>query len=202
MLRHFRPDYDRLDRAEKAALLKGMCERLDTFHEALDGLVAFAEYGRYHSRKGKLKKLKSSAKNVRHYVRVALMSDVEGLKHEEVGKRLGSWVRPDEETWKVKRDASTPRAWVARGRRLLQAAWGEKGWAARVAAKEVQRRRWRGLSEREKVLEATAELIAASADLPVEETLRIIELGEPDEKDGALYVHEAFCRGIEKLTEE
>ena len=203
VLRHFRPDYDRLDRAEKAALLKGVCERLDAFHAALDGLVAFAEYGRYDPKKGKLQKLKSSTKTLQRNVRAALMSDVEGLKHEEVGKCLGGWVRPDEETWKIKRDASTPRAWVERGRGLLQAAWGEEGWAARVTEKKAQRQRWRCLSERERLLEATAEVIAANADLSVSETLQIIELGVPDEaKDGASYVFEAFNRGVEKLIEK
>ena len=201
LLRYFRPDYDKLSRREQTALIQGACDRLNKFHWALEELVGFAEYATYDASKRKLRKLKPATDNVQLYVDAALLRDVEGLKYKEIGDRLGART-PDAEEWKTKRDASTPRSWVAKGRGLLELAWGEEGYAARVAAKKAERERWRNLSIEDRLLEATAEQIALRMDASVKEVLQIIELGEPDEsKDGAAYIYKAFNRGVEELPE-
>ncbi len=201
LLRYFRPDYDELSRREQTALIQGASERLNKFHESLEELVRFAEYATYDAGKRRLKKLKSATDNVQVYVDAVLLRDVEGLKYKEIGDRLGARI-PNAEKWKNKRDASTPRSWVAKGRKLLELAWGEGGYAARVAAKKAERERWRSLSEEDRLLEATAEQIARREGASVNEILAIIQLGEPDEsKDGAMYIYKAFARGAEKPPE-
>jgi hypothetical protein len=201
LLRYFRPDYDELSRREQTALIQGACDRLNTFHEALEELVGHAEYASYDAGRRKLRKLKRATDNVQLYIDAALLRDVEGLTHEEIGNRLGAGT-PRAEEWKRKRDASTPRSWVTKGHELLERAWGEEGYAARVEAKKAERERWRRLSEDDRLLEATAEQIALRVGASVREVLQIIELGEPDEsKDGAAYIYKAFIRGAEKLPE-
>ena len=201
LLRYFRPDYDRLSRREQTALIQGACDRLNKFHKALEELVGFAEYATYNAGNRKLRKLKPATDNVQLHVDAALLRDVKGLKYEEIGYRLGART-PDAEEWKKKRDASTPRSWVTKGRKLLRLAWGEEGYAARVAAKKAERERWRSLSEEDRLVEATAEQIALRVSASVKEVLQVIELGEPDEgKDGAAYIYRAFNRGAEKLPE-
>ena len=202
LLRYYRSNYDELNRREQAALIQGACRRINKFHEALEELVAFAEYETYDAEKGKLRKLKSATENVQLQVDAALLRAVEGLKDKEIGARLGART-PSAEEWKKKRDASTPRAWVKKGHDLVKAAWGEEGWTAYVAAKKAERGRWRTLSEEDRLFEARVEQIAAFAGVPVEEALRIIETGEPDEgKDGIAYIWEAFDRGAEKLLKQ
>ena len=202
LLRYFRPDYDELSRREQTALIQGACERLNRFHEALEELVGHAEYATYDAERRKLRKLKSAADNVQLYIDAALLRDVEGLKYEEIGNRLGARI-PSAEQWNKKRDASTPRSWAEKGREeLLKRTWGEEGYAARVAAKKAERERWRRLSEEDRLLEATAEQIALMVGASVKDVLQIIELGELDEsKDGAAYIYRAFNRGVEKQPE-
>jgi hypothetical protein len=82
----------------------------------------------------------------------------------------------------------------------LQQGWGEEGLRELIASMRDQFDRWRDLPEEDRLLEATAEQIAAFVGMPVEEALRIIEIGEPDEsRDGASYIHKAFNRGAKKL---
>ena len=201
LLRYYRPDYDELSRRQQTALIQGACDRLNKFHKALEELVGFAEYATYDAGKRRLRKLKPATDNVQLYVDAALLRDVEGLKYKEIGDRLGART-PNAEEWKTKRDASTPRSWVAKGRELLELAWGEEGYAACVEAKKAERERWRNLSIENRLLEATAEQIALRVDASVKEVLQIIELGEPDEsKDGAAYIYKAFSRGAEKPPE-
>ena len=201
LLRYFRPDYDELSRREQTTLIQGACHRLNKFHKALEELVGFAEYATYDAGRRKLRKLKPATDNIQLYMDAALLRDVEGLKYKEIGDRLGART-PDAEEWKTKRDASTPRSWVAKGRKLLELAWGEEGYAAQVATKKAERERWRSLSKQDRLVEATAEQIALRVGASVKEVLQIIELGEPDEsKDGAAFIYRAFNRGAEKLPE-
>lgn len=201
LLRHYRPNYDDLDRQEQLALVKGVFGRINTFHKALEELVAFAEYGSYDLDKGKSKKLKSAAKNVQRHVNAALLRDVEGAENKDIGVRLGARL-PSPKKWKGKRDASTARGWVAQGLSTVKAAYGEDGWATLVASKKAQRVRWAALTEEERELEMVAEQIAAMAGLSPEEALQIIDYGELDQsKVGFGDVTKAFIRGVEKMIE-
>lgn len=201
LLRYFRPDYDELGRREQAALIQGACGRINKFHDALEDLVAFAEYATYDAEKGKLRKLKPAMENVRRDVKAALYKHVEGLSNAEIGARLRTTLRGEGQ--KDKHDDSTARGWIDRGAALLRQGWGEEGWRKLIASMRSQHERWSNLSEEDRLLEATAEQIAAFRGIPVEEALRIIEFGEPDEsKDGAVYILAAFNRGAEKLLEQ
>ena len=198
LLRCFRPEYDDLDRHEQAALVEASCARVSDFHEALQKLVAFLEYGKPgKGRKGTAKKLKPGIENAKRDIQAALLKDVEGMSFKVIAEKQGD--RPAGESNKDKNDHPTARGRVKRGRDVLQSAWGTEGWAERVEAMKTERERRRNLSEEEHLRERLAEVLADSAGIPTEKTLPLIESDEPDESlDASSALLWAFVRSAYK----
>src|SRR5215218_5612233 len=58
---------------------------------------------------------------------------------------------------------------VARGRDILERAFGKEGWQRRAGAMRVEQARWRSLSAEERDNEAAAEALAYDQDISIEE---------------------------------
>jgi hypothetical protein len=83
LLRYHRPDFDDGPLEERAALLAETCSHINEFLESLRKLMAFVEYG--VPGRGAVPITRTAARDVES----AVLKDVEGLTHHEIGEKLG-----------------------------------------------------------------------------------------------------------------
>jgi hypothetical protein len=166
LLRYHRPGFDNAPLEERAELLAGTCAHINEFLEALRKLMAFVEYG--VPGRGAVPVARTAARDVE----AAVLKDVEGLTHHEIGKRLGV---PPPANFSYKGDHPTVRKMVARGRRILILALGEEGWQVQAGAMRTEARRFLSLDETLQETESLAEALGIS----YEEALRCLEEERP-----------------------
>ncbi len=148
LIRYYRPDFNSRSPKEQQELIRKTCDHLNDFLNSLRRLHNFLEYGA-----PKQKKLTPTVENPKRYVQAAILRDVDGLTNVEIGKRMGVHVEPA--ALKKKGDHSTVRGMVRRGRDILTAAFGEKGWRERVEKMKAEKAWWQSLGqeERNKIIE-------------------------------------------------
>jgi hypothetical protein len=120
LLRHYRPDFDNLPHDDQLRLLEKCCERVNDTLKSVRLLSDFLEYG------GPSKDQRAAVEDPHRDVKAALLADVEGLKHREIAKILRI-DRPS--TLRGERDYSKVRQMVARGKDVLQRAFGPEGYS-------------------------------------------------------------------------
>ena len=162
LLRYHRPDFDDAPLEERAELLAGTCAHINEFLEMLRKLMAFVEYG--VPGRGAVPVARTAARDVE----AAVLKDLEGLTHHEIGKRLGV---PPPANFSYKGDHPTVRKMVARGRRILILGLGEEGWQVRAGAMRSDARRYLSLDETRREAESLAQALGIS----YEEALRCVE---------------------------
>jgi hypothetical protein len=141
LLRHYRPEFDEMPRAEQLALMREGLVRVNNFLRGLRQLEAFLEYG--VSGKDLRPKIEDAAGDIR----AAELRAVEGLSNREVGEVLG--IAPSENDV-AKRDNAKARTRADRGETLLISNLGEERWRELVKAKRAQRDHYHSLSEAER----------------------------------------------------
>ncbi len=140
------------------ALVAGTCSYVNAFLETLRKLMAFLEHGTPGRR------IPAATKAAARDVKAAVLKDVEGLTHREIGRELG--VPPPEDDGNG--DHPTVRKMVRRGRRILEKALGVEGWRTQAEAMRIEAGRWSSLSEEEREAEMEAEALR----VPYEEPFR------------------------------
>jgi hypothetical protein len=148
VLRHHRPDFDDAPLEERASLLEDACARLNASLETLKEFMAFVEYGTPN------RATVPAAKSVARDVKTAILKDVEGLTHGQIGERLGI---PPPTNFSYKGDHATVRKMVGRGRRFLKAGLGDEGYETHVQKMKQEARRRRDMSDAERDAEDMAE---------------------------------------------
>jgi hypothetical protein len=131
LLRHYRPDFDKLSREGKERLLIECYERVDEVLKSVRLLSSFLTHG------GREKRQRAAWKDPHTAVKAALLKDVEGLKHHEIAEiaRIDS---PDNR--RIKRDYPKVRQAIDRGRDILQRAYGPEGYEEIVASMKAELR--------------------------------------------------------------
>ncbi len=162
LLRHHRKGFDDLPQVEKLALVERTCHHINEFLEALRRLTAFLEFGVPG------KHLKEATEDADRDVKAAVLHDVDGMTHREIGEELGV---PLPDDYNVKGDHPTVRQMVKRGRKIIVGALGEECWRRHIRAMKEDAERWRSLSEAEQEAEELAEHLG----IPYEEALRRAE---------------------------
>lgn len=152
LLRYHRPGFDEMPREDRVALVAGTCSYINTFLEALRKLMAYLEHGTPGRR------IPAATKAASRDVRAAVLKDVDGLTHREIGQELG--VPPPEDVGH-KGDHPTVRKMVRRGRAILAGALGEEGWLTQAEAMRIEASRWNSLDEAGKEAEMEAETFGA-----------------------------------------
>jgi hypothetical protein len=164
LLRYHRPGFDDLPVEERAGLVADTCAYINRLLETLRKLSTFLEHGR-PGRRGP-----TAARVTTRDVTAAVLKDVDGLTHREIGERFGMLFPVD---FGHKGDHATVRKMVFRGRKVLEQALGEEGWKAQAATMRAEAERWRSMSEEEREVELEAEALG----IPPEEAHRCL-LGE------------------------
>jgi hypothetical protein len=159
LLRYHRPDFHFLSREEKIGLLVHTCNRTNEFLDALKKLVSFLEYGTPDGT------AKAATRDADTDVKAAVLRDVDGLTHREIGEELGV---PPPKDFEIKGDYARVRQMVIRGRKILVLAIGEDGWRRHIEAMRAEAKRWNSLDEVEQEVEGWIEY-----GLPYEEALRM-----------------------------
>jgi hypothetical protein len=147
-LRHYRPEFDEMPRAEQLVLMKEGLGRVNNFLKGLRQLEAFLEYGIAG------KDLRPKIEDAAGDIRAAELRAVEGLSNREVGELLG--IAPSERD-PDRHDNAKARTRADRGERLLIGNLGEEGWRELVKAKRAQRDQYLSLSEEERGVVQLAE---------------------------------------------
>lgn len=148
LLRYHRPSFHALQRHEQLGLILLTCEYLNDVLESARKLAAFLEYG---TEVGLLKKTVS---NLNRDVRAAVLSEVTGLSHREIGQELHIPVPPDSRT---KGGNDTVRKSIQQGLAFLKKFFGEEGWRERRVTMKAEAERYKTLSEEERSVEDLAE---------------------------------------------
>ena len=139
LLRYYRPGFDELPTEERRALIERTCRLVNEYRSALHKLLAFAEYGMPG------KKIILPSENVDRDIQAAVLVEVEGLSHAEVGEELGiDRVESDEVHGGNTRVAKM----VKRGKDILEKAWGKEGWWEQVLRLRTEREQWAEGSKR------------------------------------------------------
>src|SRR5215212_426836 len=119
LLRYFRQDFEHLPQEMRLTLIEDTCARIYEFLEALRKLIAFLEYGIPD------RNLRRAIENADRDVKAAVLRDVDGLTEPKIAEELSI---PIPEKAKTKGDYSTVTKMIARGRKILERAWGEDTW--------------------------------------------------------------------------
>ncbi len=160
LLRYHHPGFDDMPREERVAFVAGTCSYVNAFLEALRKLMAFLEHGTPGRR------IPAATKAAARDVKAAVLKDVDGLTHREIGRKLS--VPPPE--YDGKGDHPTARKMVRRGRRILEKALGVEGWRTQAEVMRVEAERWSSLSEEEQEAEMEAEALGVPYEEPFRHT--------------------------------
>ncbi len=167
LLRYYRPGFDKRCLQEQLDLLKKAHGYIQDFLESLRTLQNFFGFGAPN------RKLTPDVRQPEQVVQAAVLCDVHGLNHQEIGKALGV---PRPEISKKKGGHVTVKAMVTRGRRILTAALGEEGWARRIEDMRADMAWWRTLSQDERYREIDAVIEARIFGVSFDEARRRLKL--------------------------
>ena len=148
LLRYFRPDFDSLPLQDQRDLLEKCCERMNKFLEAARHLNEFLEYGSPD------KDQRPGLENPHRDAKAAALRDIEGRTYREIADLLEVKIS---EKAKCVGDYSTVIRMVARGREVLERAFGRKGWQDKAEAARFRYQRWKSLLPQEQFIEGCAE---------------------------------------------
>ena len=167
LLRYHRPEFDDLSWEEQWDLIEAACKYINEFLQSLRNLGAFLDYG------APKRKLTPPIVEPQRDLRAAILNDVDGLSHRQIGKLMGVSL-PD--TSKEKGGHVTVKHMAQRGRHILEAAFGKEGWQEKARAMKAEQARGWSLSVQERGREAAAEAIALeNDDLSLEEARAYID---------------------------
>lgn len=149
LLRYHCPGFDDLPVGERVGLAADTSAHINRLLETLRKLSTFLEHGQ-PGRRGP-----TAARVTARDVTAAVLKDVDGLTHREIGERFGILLPVD---FGHKGDHATVRKMVLRGRKVLEQALGDDGWRMQASAMRAEAEHWCSLSgdEREAELEAEA----------------------------------------------
>ena len=162
LLRHYRPEFDDLDRKEKLALVKAGYTRVQEFSDSLRKLMAFLEHGAPD------KDLRTRAGDAASDIVAAELKEVEDLSNPKLGDVLGIAPPPSDRNKRTNKTAGDK---AKRGKNLVVSNLGEEFWCDLIEAKKADRDRFLSLSEEEQHLEQFAE----DEDLSLEYARHLIE---------------------------
>jgi hypothetical protein len=148
LLRYYRPGFDDLPVQQQRDLLKGCCERMNKLLEASRQLNEFLEYG------NPARDQRPGIENPRRDVEAAALRDLEGYTYREIAEFLQ--VKISEKARWVG-DYSTIAKMVARGREIVERAFGKEGWQNKVEMIRARLERLEALSPEEQFIEERAE---------------------------------------------
>ncbi len=151
LLRERRPDYDRLPDADKRALLVGAARHQDELLRAADNFDAYLEHG------GPEGLPKSPAADAQNDLRAAELRGALVWTYRRIGEELGVPLPGD---YGEKGDFPAVRRMAARGNCHLKQMLGETGHEAHIEHVRPALARFFALSEEERYIELTAELMA------------------------------------------
>lgn len=146
LIRYYRPDFDSRSPQEQQDLIEKACPHINGFLDALRRLQNFLEYGAPNQ-----KKLTPDFKEPRRDVQAAVLAEVEGLTHSQIGERMKIPRPPNS---RISGGHVTARKMVERGKRILERAFGKEGWDKQVKKMKDQKAGWQSLSheERDKII--------------------------------------------------
>jgi hypothetical protein len=162
LLRYHHPGFDGRPLEERADLIAETCVHINEFLEVLRKLVAFLEHGT-PGRRGP-----AATRVTARDVRAAILKDVHGMTHREIGEELGITLPAD---FGLKGDHPTVRKMVRRGRDALEGALGEEGWQTQAEAMKAKMNDWLSRSEPERAAELESEVL----NIDYEEALQRVE---------------------------
>jgi hypothetical protein len=168
LLRYFRPDFDGLPQEERLALIEGAYARINDLLEASRKLAEYLEYG------APARDLRTAVENASIDVNAAVLRDVDGLTYRDIAEQLDVEISAGAS---VVKDYSRISKMVARGRDILERAWGKDGWRKEAEAMKAEAARWYALTPIERVVEECAELLGVSP----KEARRMLEDEEVDD---------------------
>jgi hypothetical protein len=119
LLRYFRPDFDGLPQEERLALIEGAYDRINDLLEASRKLAEYLEYG------APTRDLRTAVENASIDIHAAVLRDVDGLTNRDIAEQLDVEISSDA---RVVSDYSRISRMVARGKDILERAWGRDGW--------------------------------------------------------------------------
>jgi hypothetical protein len=183
LLRYFRQDFDDLPWEERLALIEGACARINDLLEASRKLAEYLEYG------APARDLRTAVENASIDINAAVLRDVDGLTYRDIAEQLDVHISPGA---RVVSDYSRISRMVARGRDILERAWGKDGWRKKAEAMKAEAARWYALTLIERVVEECAELLGVSP----QEALRFLEDEEVGEE---LDDRQRIIVGVSKL---
>jgi transposase len=169
LLRHHRPGFDGLSWEDQMSLIEETSEKMNEFLGSLRRLQDFLSYGIPN------RKLTPSIKEPQRDVDAAVLRDVDGLTHREIGKRLD--VPLSSGSQYQQSGHQTVRRAIERGRRILEAAFGKEGWQRQAQAMKTEKAQRQSLSEEEQHVEWLAETLALYLDVPLQELLTPVREG-------------------------
>ena len=147
LLRERRPNFDNLPYEEQLALLKGTCDRIHGFSEALRKLVSFIEFGEFDPVKRQAKLPNRITQQADRYIRAAILRDVKHLSHPDIAKELKV---PIPRTYSLEKDIEAVRDLYKEGRKIMERALGEGGWSKQVETMNSEIEWWESLNEDQK----------------------------------------------------
>jgi len=153
LLRYFRPDFDGLPQEERLALIEGAYARINDLLEASRKLAEYLKYGAPD------RDLRPGVENASIDINAAVLRDVDGLTNRDIAEQLDVHISPRA---RAVSDYSTINKMVARGRDILERAWGKDGWRKKAEAMKAEAARWYALTPIERVVEECAELLGVS----------------------------------------
>src|SRR5215204_1783302 len=153
LLRYFRPDFDGLPQEERLSLIEGAYARINDLLEASRKLAEYLEYG------APARDLRTAVENASIDVNAAVLRDVDRLTNRDIAEQLDVDISPGA---RVVSDYSKISKMVARGRDILERAWGKDGWRKQAEAMKAEVARWYALTPIERVVEECAELLGVS----------------------------------------
>jgi hypothetical protein len=183
LLRYIRPDFDGLPQEQRLALIEGAYARINDLLEASRKLAEYLEYGAPD------RDLRPAVENAPIDINAAVLRDVDRLTYRDIAEQLDVHISSGA---RVVSDYSRISRMVARGRDILERAWGRDGWRKKAEAMKVEAARWYALTPIERVVEECAELLGVSP----QEARRVLEDEEVGEE---LDDRQRFIVGASKL---
>jgi hypothetical protein len=156
LLRYYRPDFENLSPKDQTYMAAETYRRLQEVVGALRNLTAYLEYG-----DPKAGLTRHPLEDVVRDVRAAELKYIDRLKNYQIAEALGL-DRPknarDQKEVREKQGRKGREA-VKRGTRILEEALGKEGFKEHVEASKAEIRRWRTLSDEERLIERMADYI-------------------------------------------